>query len=157
MTYTIRSILSRLHVTSVKSDVAEIHISSQVPPLVSVILQLYVFGQTRDRSHWRKELAAIMTVLTRNRKASGELLRLKDMQECLREVSPQATLNEAYRGLLQDPDYAGLVPRRTRPPRERDVANLVAALINDLRSPDQAQPTSWELADSVIGSIDSWA
>ena len=146
-------ILARMRLLSVKYDKAEAHISGQVPALAALIAQVHMFGHTRTLGHWRKELAAVVGIIQDNAWPSGKLMKIKDMQECLREIAENRAVTRAFKALDKDPDYSAYQAARSTPPTQDQSRALVDALVLAVLHTDDSK---WDIADQLISTITEW-
>lgn len=131
---------------------ALLHIGAVKTPLSNVIMQLYLWGDTQTKFHWRKELATFVQEVRDALVVKKGKLKEKDVVEMLEVISRNKTLDQCYRGSLQDPDYSSLVTDKKEPPTSEQVLSLIKEL-SVLIFTDM---TKWEIADRLIELIQTW-
>jgi uncharacterized RmlC-like cupin family protein len=127
------------------------HISGQVSPLIKVITQIYLFGNTQTLSHWKKELAAIIHVVSANVDVKGgKRLKASDIVEALDNATLPRLIKSTLQMYLTDDDYKTLVPRSNLPFRSSLVMQLLTTLVDRVLGGDDPRSIAEALTEEIL-------
>lgn len=130
-------------------------IESQQLPLLKLIFQIYLFGNTRTLLHWKKEFNTVLWEIQKNVSVKkGKTLNSSDVFFALDQIAFQRNLATAQKTLLADPDYKTFFPRKKDTATTDKMKNLLLHLSVKVLSVEGTEIGS--ATDALIEEIFSW-